>query len=320
MAVYTQVSTTELAAFLAGYDVGELRAVAGIAAGVENSNYRVETTRGQFILTLYEGRVDRADLPFFIDLLDHLAARGCRVPRFIPDRQGRRLQQLAGRPACLVEFLSGDTVTEPDVARSRAAGRALGQLHAAGADFEGCRRNSMAVPAWHALAGQCRAHADAIAPDFADRISAELAFLSAHWPEQLSQAVIHADLFPDNVLMQGVEVTGLIDFYFSCTDVRIYDLAITHAAWCFDDDGSRYHADRAAALVEGYRQMFELSAEERAAFATLCRGAALRFTLTRAYDWVNTPSGALVTAKYPLAFLRRLDFYASATPVELLGS
>lgn len=320
MAVYTHVSAEEMALFLTRYDAGELLSAKGIAEGVENSNYLIETDKDRFILTLYEKRVNEADLPFFMDLLDHLSARGCRVPRFIADRNGRQLQQLAGRPACLIEFLTGISVTEPTAAQSHSAGRALGEMHAAAADFTGSRRNALDLSGWHELAEKCGDHFDDIRPGLAKRVADELAHMDAHWPGSLPHAVIHADLFPDNVLMHGDEVTGLIDFYFSCTDVRAYDLAVTHSAWCFDFDGSAYHTDRATALVRGYEEAFGLSGEERAAFPLLCRGAALRFMLTRAYDWINTPPEAMVTRKDPLAFLRRLDFYAGATPAELLGA
>lgn len=320
MAVYTHVPAEDMAEFLTRYDVGELLSAKGIAEGVENSNYLLETRTDRFILTLYEKRVNEADLPFFMDLLDHLAARGCRVPRFIADRQGRQLQQLAGRPACLIEFLTGISLTEPTPAQSHSAGRALGELHAAAADFKGSRPNALDLAGWHDLADKCGEHFDDIAPGLARRVADELEFMDANWPSSLPRAVIHADLFPDNVLMHGDEVTGLIDFYFSCTDVRAYDLAVTHSAWCFDFDGGHYHADRAAELVRGYDETFGLSAAERAAFPVLCRGATLRFMLTRAYDWINTPPGALVTRKDPLAFLRRLDVYANATPRELLGA
>ncbi|MGD9810690.1 MAG: homoserine kinase [Sphingobium sp.] len=325
MAVYTHVPAEKMAAFLTRYDTGHLVSAKGIAEGVENSNYLLETRddRGKsdrFILTLYEKRVDEADLPFFMDFLDHLAAHGCKVPRFIADRQGQKLQQLSGRPACLIEFLSGISVTEPTPAQARAAGAALGELHIAARGFPGTRRNALDLTGWHDLAEKCGCHLDDIAPGLADRISAELAFLDAHWPNELEHATIHADLFPDNVLMDEDEVTGLIDFYFSCTDIRAYDLAITHSAWCFSADGSDYHGGRAAALVAGYEGAHGLSDAERAATAILCRGAALRFLLTRAYDWINTPADALVTRKDPLAYLRRLDFYANAGPQDILGA
>ncbi len=325
MAVYTQVPAEEMALFLSRYDTGELISAKGIAEGVENSNYLVETqtrdgNRERFIVTLYEKRVDEADLPFFMDLLDHLALRGCKVPRFISDRQGTKLQQLCGRPACLIEFLSGVSVTEPTPPQAEATGRALGEMHVAARGFTGQRANSLSLPGWHELADKCGAHLDAIAPGLAARIADELAFLDAHWPQELEHGIIHADLFPDNVLMRGDEVGGLIDFYFSCTDIQAYDLAVTHGAWSFSADGGAYHPEVAAALVRGYTAAHPLSDAERAAFPTLCRGAALRFLLTRAYDWINTPPDAMVTRKDPLAYLRRLDFYASATPEGLLGA
>jgi len=323
MAVYTHVPAEEMAQFLTRYDTGVLVSAKGIAEGVENSNYMLETRREdgsneRFILTLYEKRVNKADLPFFMDLLDHLHDRGCKVPRFIADREGHKLQQLAGRPACLIEFLSGISVTEPTPQQAGAAGRALGELHVAARGFAGTRRNALDLPGWHELAERCGDHLDDIAPGLAARVTQELAFLDAHWPADLERGIIHADLFPDNVLMNGDEVTGLIDFYFSCTDIQAYDLAITHGAWCFSADGGTYHAARGSALMRGYSETHGLTDAAAAALPALCRGAALRFLLTRAYDWINTPPDALVTRKDPLAYLRRLDFYAGISAAELL--
>ncbi|MBP6031010.1 MAG: homoserine kinase [Sphingobium sp.] len=325
MAVYTHVPAEEMAQFLTRYDTGALVSAKGIAEGVENSNYMLETRRAngaseRFILTLYEKRVDEADLPFFMDLLDYVGARGCKVPRFIADREGRKLQQLAGRPACLIEFLSGISVTEPTPAQCLSAGQALGAFHRAAEGFAAERRNTLDPAGWHDLAHKCGAHLDDIAPGLAARVAQELAFLDAHWPNALERGVIHADLFPDNVLMSGDTVTGLIDFYFSCTDIRAYDLGITHGAWCFSADGATYHAARGAALVRGYTEAHGLSEAERTAFPILCRGAALRFLLTRAYDWINTPADAMVTRKDPLAYLKRLDLYAQASAADLLGA
>lgn len=324
MAVYTHVPAEDIDAFLIRYDAGRLVSAKGIAEGVENSNYLLETTGAdgkghRYILTLYEKRVDEADLPFFMDLLDHLGARGCLVPRFIADREGKRLQQLSGRPACLIEFLTGISVTEPTPGQARAAGVALGELHEAAQGFAGERRNALDIAGWHGLAARCGDDFDRIAPGLAARVADELAFLDIHWPADLPRSVIHADLFPDNVLMLGEEVTGLIDFYFSCTDIRAYDLAVTHSAWCFSNDGATWYGARGAAIGAGYGEAHGLSEAERTAFPILCRGAALRFLLTRAFDWINTPADALVTRKDPLAYLRRLDFYAKADPAELLG-
>ena len=323
MAVYTHVSAEMMARFLGDYDTGELISFKGIAEGVENSNFLVETRGGadghRFILTLYEKRVDPADLPFFMALLDHVAERGCRVPRAIADHQGVQIRELGGRPACLIEFLEGISLSTPNPAQARAAGAALAELHSAVADFPGGRPNSMGLASWHELAAKCSGQWQQIDPALESIVSSELAYLEAHWPRDLPQSVIHADLFPDNVLMLGDRVSGLIDFYFSCTDARAYDLAITHSAWCFSGDGTEFDVSLSDALLEGYRSHLALTAEEWAALPILARGAALRFTLSRAYDWINTPADALVTRKDPMAFARRLLFYADPAQAGLFA-
>jgi homoserine kinase type II len=311
MAVYTQVSAEAASALLAAYDVGKLTALKGIAEGVENSNYLVETDQARFILTLYENRVDPGDLPYFHDMLAHLHAKGCRVPRFIEDRDRRWLQDVAGRKACLIEFLSGVSVSEPDPAIAGEVGMALGQMHAALADFSRQRINPLGLASWRPLFEKCDAEAaEALQQGLSARIAAECDYLEAYWPDALPQSAVHADLFPDNVLILDGKVTGLIDFYFACSDSKAYDLAVTHSAWSFSADGSGYQAAIGNALVSGYSEASPLNAAERAALPILARGACLRFLLTRLYDWINTPAGALVSRKDPLAFLRRLDHYS----------
>ncbi|WP_299327191.1 homoserine kinase [Parasphingopyxis sp.] len=312
MAVYTHVSAERIARLLEGYDVGTLVSAKGIAEGVENSNYLIETSENRFILTLYEKRVDASDLPFFLDMLDHLAQRDQPVPPAITDRDGRRIQTVEDRPACLIAFLPGVSLGEPNADQSGATGEALGKLHAALADFSNTRPNTLSLAGWHDLADKCGAALDEIEPGLGATVNEELTYLDAHWPESLPRSAIHADLFPDNVLMLGNRVTGIIDFYFACTDIRAYDLAVTHAAWCFDDAGTGFDAERSNALISGYDAQLRLSDAERAALPILARGASLRFLLTRAWDWLNTPADALVTRKDPLAFLHRLQFYRNA--------
>jgi homoserine kinase type II len=311
MAVYTPVSAEEMAALLSRYNVGTLVSAKGIAEGVENSNFLLDTTEARFILTLYEKRVDAADLPFFLALLDHLADRGLPIPRAIRDRSGLQMQEVAGRPACLIEFLPGVSVTIPNAAQARATGEALGKMHAALADFAPSRQNSLGLAGWHRLAERCSDNLEKISPGLKFRISGELAWLDSHWPRDLAQSVVHADLFPDNVLMRGDGVGGIIDFYFACTEIRAWDLAVTHSAWSFAADGTGYRAEIGDALIAGYESAFGLSDAERAAFPVLARGSCLRFLLTRAWDWLNTPADAIVTRKDPIAFLRRLDHYAA---------
>jgi len=314
MAVYTHVSAEALAAFLSRYDVGDLVSAKGIAEGVENSNYLVDTTQGRFILTLYEKRVAAADLPFFMALLDHLAGKGLPVPPAIKDRQGTEIQELCGRPACLIKFLPGVSVSHPTPAQARAAGVALGEMHAAVADFAPIRANSMGASTWRALFERCGSDLDRIRPGLYDEAGGLADDVLAAWPaaDTLPVSAIHADLFPDNVLMLGDTVTGLIDFYFACTDVRAYDLAVTHTAWAFDARGTQHDAAVGAALVEGYRSVVTLDEAEWAALPALARGACLRFFLSRAWDWLNTPADALVTRKDPIAYLVRARHYQRA--------
>ncbi|RHW17881.1 homoserine kinase [Sphingomonas gilva] len=309
MAVYTHVSAEALEALLARYDVGELVSAKGIAEGVENSNYLVDTTRARFILTLYEKRVDAGDLPFFLALLDHLAERGNPVPRAIPDRAGVQVQTVEGRPACLIEFLPGVSLSHPTPRQAASAGRALGAMHAALRDFTPTRPNGLGVDAWRPLLNRCSGDLDQIAPDLFATISAALDDVERDWPRSLPTGTIHADLFPDNVLVRGDSVSGLIDFYFACTDIRAYDLAVTHSAWAFDATGAPVDAGVGANILGGYASAFGLSSEERAALPILARGACIRFLLTRAWDWLNTPADALVTRKDPVAYLRRLEWY-----------
>ena len=311
MAVYTPVSAEEMAALLTRYDVGTLVSAKGIAEGVENSNFLIDTTGGRFILTLYEKRVDVGDLPFFLKLLDHLADRGLPVPRAIRDRDGIQLQTVAGRPACLIEFLPGISVSKPKPKQAHATGAALGKMHGALVDFELTRPNMLGLVGWHELATRCGDDLNKIQPSLRQRVSKELEWLDQHWPARLPTAVVHADLFPDNVLIRGDTVGGVIDFYFACTEVRAWDVAVTHAAWSFAADGTGYNATVGDAIIAGYDETFGLSDAERAAFPALARGACLRFLLTRAWDWLNTPADALVTRKDPIAFLRRLEHYAA---------
>jgi homoserine kinase type II len=309
VAVYTAVSAEALGDFLRGFDHGALVSLKGIAEGVENSNYLVDTTTGRFILTLYEKRVSADDLPFFMGVLDHLAADGNPVPRALPDRAGTLIHTLCGRPACLIEFLPGVSVSHPTPAQARAAGAAMGAMHESLAGVELERPNTLGPEGWQALLARCGRDLDAVEDGLFARVTQAADDVVAGWPRDLPRAVIHADLFPDNVLMLGDRVSGLIDFYFACTDIRAYDLAIMHSAWAFDARGEAYDAAVGDALIAGYTDRHPLSDAERAALPILAQGACLRFLATRAWDWLNTPADALVTRKDPLAYWRRFEAY-----------
>jgi len=311
MAVYTHVPAEAMAAFLARYDCGELVSAKGIAEGVENSNYLVDTTTGRFILTLYERRVAAGDLPFFMALLDHLAGKGLPVPPAIKDRDGVAIQELGGRPACLIKFLPGVSLSHPTPAQAMAAGRAMAEMHRAVEDFPLTRENTMGFDHWAPLFERCGRDLDTISPGLYDDLGFQLDAVRSSWRDDLAmpRGVIHADLFPDNVLMRGDTVSGLIDFYFACTDFRAYDLAVAHSAWTFDASGSRPDWAIGDALIAGYQQVVPLQPVERAELVNLARGACIRFLLSRAWDWLNTPADALVTRKDPMAYWRRLKSY-----------
>lgn len=309
MAVYTTLTAAQLAELIAQYDVGELVSAKGIAEGVSNSNWLIETSRARFILTMYEARVAVEDLPFFLGLLDHLSEKGSPVPRTIHDRDGAAFRMIDGKAVALIEFLPGVSVDAPTAAQAHAVGSALAGLHLASADFTGRRPNAMGPQQWHDLLAGCGQDGlRSIDPELPALVERELRYLTANWPQGLPRSVIHADLFPDNVLLLGNEVTGLIDFYFACTDITAYDLAVTHSAWCFAKDGT-FKPEIAEALIAGYLDRRRLSAQEAAALPVLAQGAAVRFLATRAYDWLHTPADALVTRKDPMDFARRLSFY-----------
>ncbi len=318
MAVYTDVSAEDLADFLADYDLGELLSYKGIAEGVENSNFLVHTTAGYFILTLYEKRVAPEDIPFFLALMEHLAARGLTCPQPVKNQTGDMLGWIAGRPAALVTFLDGMWIRRPTASHCAALGEALAQLHLAGADFPMRRRNALSADGWRPLYVASAAGADTEQPGLREAIEKELTLLEGAWPSGLPEGVIHADLFPDNVFFLGEKLSGLIDFYFACTDTLTYDIAICLNAWCFEPDHA-YNVTKGRALLQGYVAARPLSIEERVALPLLSRGACLRFLLTRLVDWLNVPPGALVRPKDPLEYFRKLRFHQAVTGVRDYG-
>jgi homoserine kinase type II len=318
MAVYTEISDEQLADFVRRYDIGDVVAAKGIAEGVENSNYVLVTERSSYILTLYEKRVDPKDLPFFLGLMNHLAARGINCPLPVADRTGTTLGTLAGRPAAIITFLRGMSVKRPRREHCGGLGDALARMHVAAADFPMTRPNALSVAGWQALADSVNGQADRILEGLADEIAAELAVMQRNWPRALPKGVIHADLFPDNVFFLGNQLSGLIDFYFACNDMLAYDLAVCLNAWCFEADYS-LNVTKSRALIDSYAKVRPLNAEEVEALPLLARGAALRFLLTRLYDWLTVPPGALVTPKNPLEYYHKLRFHRGAENAGAYG-
>lgn len=318
MAVYTDVSDTDLTAFLSAFDLGGVLAFKGIAEGVENSNFFLRTERGSFILTLYEKRVREADLPFFLGLLEHLSAKGIQCPLPVRGRDGKAWRLLAGRPAALMTFLSGLSPKRPDAQQCGELGAALARLHLAGADYKLTRPNALSVEGWKTLVKQCEVKANGVHMGLSTSIGTELRWLEQHWPSGLPSGLIHADLFPDNVFFMEGKLSGLIDFYFACNDAYAYDIAVCLNAWCFEHDGA-FNITKGRALLSTYRSVRPLTGAEVAALPVLSRGASFRFLLTRLYDWINRDPSALVRPKDPLEYLTKLRFHQSAAGPQSYG-
>jgi homoserine kinase type II len=318
MAVYTDITDEELAGLLSDYDLGQALSLKGVAEGVENSNFLLETEAGRYFLTVYERRVNAADLPFFLELLRWIAGRGFPSATPIPDRAGAILKTVRGKPCAIVSFLSGLAVRRPSVAHCREAGAGLAQLHLAAEGFPHRRANDLGQAAWGPMFAGLAAAADDLKPGLAATISSDLELLAARWPKGLPEGVIHADFFPDNVFFSQGKFAGAIDFYFACVDAFAYDVAIALNAWCFEPDGS-FNITAARQLVAGYESLRPLSDLERSALPILAHGAAMRFFLTRLHDWGATPEGALVRPKDPLEYERKLAVHRAAPDLVLFG-
>tara|TARA_R110002126_G_scaffold291778_1_gene457854 strand:- start:60192 stop:61172 length:981 start_codon:yes stop_codon:yes gene_type:complete len=318
LAVYTDISEAELRTFLTTYDVGELTSYKGIAEGVENSNFLLHTSKSAYILTLYEKRVDRDDLPFFLGLMEHLAKKGMSCPLPVHNSEGHALGELAGRPAALITFLEGMWPRRPTANHCSEVGKVIAQMHLAGQDFSLTRKNALSVGNWRPLWDLSASRANEVEADLDTEIETDLTLLEAGWPAGLPSGVIHADAFPDNVFFLGEQFSGLIDFYFACNDFLVYDVAILLNAWCFEKDGS-FNVTKGMALLAGYQSVRPLSAEEADALPMLAHGSALRFFLTRLHDWLVVSDGAMVVKKDPMEYLRYVRFHRNVVSATEYG-
>ena len=318
MAVYTHINDNDLADYLKQYDIGEMHSLKGIAEGVENSNFLLTTDAGMFILTLYEKRVNPKDLPFFVGLMDHLAKNGLDCPLPIRMKTGEVLGNLAERPCAIISFLNGNSVSKPSADHCKQVGQVLAKLHLAADGFSLNRENGLGLNDWRPLFELSAPQADTVKPDLKNLISSELDFLEANWPSDLPHGVVHADLFTDNVFFLKDKLSGVIDFYFACNDLLAYDVATCLNAWCFESDG-QFNATKGMALLKGYHAERAMSDEEVSALPVLCRGSALRFLLTRLYDWLNVPAGALVVPKDPAEYIDKLKFHQSISSAGEYG-
>lgn len=318
MAVYTEIDDDALVDFMSAYDVGEVLSCKGIAEGIENSNFLVTTTSSPFILTLYEKRVEKADLPFFLGFMDHLAGKGIPCPVPVKTQAGVSLRELSDRPAALITFLAGMWPKRPTADHCAGVGEGLAQFHLAGEDFGGTRANTLGMTSWRDLLVSCHEDADSVKAGLKDRLNTVLDTLENEWPTDLPRGLIHADLFPDNVFFRHGHLSGIIDFYFACEDAYAYDIGICLNAWCFEPDGS-FNITKARRLLAGYQRVRPLSDDEINSLPILAQGSAMRFLLTRLYDWVNTPADAFVTPKNPNEYIQKLEFHLSVKGPQSYG-
>ena len=313
MSVFTKVSYAELQAFLRRYPLGEVLGFQGIGEGVENTNFYVDTTDGRWVLTLFE-RLNHSDLPFFLDLMEHLAGRGVPCPRPLHMTSGRTLTHLNGKPAALVQRLTGQSVLFPSAAQCAAVGALLGQMHLAAADFPARVQNPRGAAWRHATAEMLLPVVDA---GTAALIRDELAAQGALDLAALRQGVIHADLFRDNVLFVDERLTGVIDFYYACTDALVYDLAVTVNDWCFDLRSGQMNTELARWLISRYAAVRHVARDEQKAWPLVLRAAAFRFWLSRLHDWHFPREGDLVHVKDPAEYRHKLEHHRRHAPPAL---
>ena len=313
MAVFTRVTEVDITAWLSNYSLGTLLELQGIPAGIENTNYFVTTSNGRFVLTLFE-KLTAEDLPFYLNLMSHLARHGIPCPSPVADHHNRFLGRLNDKPACIVSRLSGKSVTQPNVAQCAAVGAMLGQMHSAGQSFGDEMLNPRGA-AWRADAARQVKKFLTVAD--AALLESEVAVHAAQSMHELPRGVIHADLFRDNVLMEGDRVGGLIDYYFACTDALLYDVAITVNDWCMDSNG-RLDAERTRALLNAYHAARVLTDAEAAAWPLMLRVAALRFWISRLFDLHLPREGEMINPHDPEHFKRILQNHIlTAQPVWL---
>ena len=318
MAVYTTVDELTLASFLSAYDIGDFLSFEGIAEGVENSNYLLRTAKANYILTLYEKRVAASDLPFFIELMTHLASKGMDCPLPVLDCKGKILQELMGKPSAVFSFLNGKSCQFPNHKKCKALGSCLAELHLNAKGLKHTRKNALGPQSWQPLLDSVGQRANQISPSMEQLTQDRLSSILAAWPQDLPRGIIHADLFPNNVLFDGDNLTGVIDFYFACEDILAYDISICLNSWCFEADGS-FNLTKSRSLIHGYQTVRKLSDAEITAIPVLAAGSAMRFFLTRLYDWLHTPKDALVSLKDPMEYWSILQFHQSVSGVGAYG-
>ena len=313
MAVYTKLSKSELVGFFSKYNLGKLLNYKGIKEGIENTNYFIQTEKGKFILTLYEKRTEEKDLPFFISLMRNLFDKKFPTPEPIINKNGNYISEVLNKKAAVISFLEGNSKTNLDPDNCYQVGIYTAKLHLITKDLTGKRENKLSVKSWRELYNKVKNDCSKIQKNLPKIIEKNLNEIEKNWPKDIPAGIIHADLFPDNIFFKNNKLSGIIDYYFSCYDLYAFEIAICLNALCFEgkNENLSFNVTKAKKFIDGYSSLKKLTEKEKDSLKILCKGAALRFLLTRVFDYLNLTEGAIVKIKDPIEYLKRLEFHDS---------
>ena len=311
MAVYTKLSDKDLKNFFLKYNLGELLNYKGIEEGIENTNYSIKTDVGKFVLTVYEKRVEEKDLPFFMGLMKNLFDANFPSPEPLINKNGNYITEIANKKAAVVTLLDGSVKKNLNPDSCREVGIYAAKLHTITKNLAGKRENKLSINSWRNIYKNIQKDCSKIHPNLDKIIDRNLDEIENKWPKNIPSGIIHADLFPDNIFFKGNKLVGIIDFYFSCYDFYAFEIAICLNALCFEgkNENLSFNITKAKKFIEGYSSIRKLNEEEKESLKTLCQGAAIRFLLTRVFDYLNITKGALVKIKDPIEYLKRLEFH-----------
>ena len=318
MAVYTKLSKAQLKDFFSKYNLGKIINYKEIEEGIENTNYCVELEKGKFILTLYEKRIEKEDLPFFISLMKNLFERKFPSPEPIININGNYISEISTKKAAVVSFLNGKTKKNLEANDCYEVGIYAAKLHLITKDLAGKRKNKLSVKSWREIYNKIKNDCPKIHKNLSKIIEENLDQIEKNWPKNIPAGIIHADLFPDNIFFNNKKLSGIIDFYFSCYDFYAFEIAICLNALCFEgkNENLSFNVTKAKRFIDGYSSIRKLSDNEKKSLKVLCQGAAMRFLLTRVFDYLHLTKGALVKIKDPLEYLKRLEFHDSVNNYE----
>jgi len=313
MAVYTKLSESELKDFFSKYNLGKLLNYRGIKEGIENTNYFTEAEKGKFILTIYEKRVEEKDLPFFISLMKNIYDKNFPSPEPIINKNGSYISEILKKKAAIISFIDGNTKKNLSPDECYQVGTYAAKLHQITKKLNIKRENKLSVSSWREIYNKVRKNCTKIDKNLPEIIEKNLNDIEKNWPKNIPSGIIHADLFPDNIFFKKNKLSGIIDYYFACHDFYAFEIAICLNALCFEGskENLSFNVTKATKFINGYSSIRKLTDEEKNSLIILCKGAAIRFLLTRVFDYLNLIEGAIVTVKDPVEYLKRLEFHNS---------